>query len=134
MVELALTIVPCLAVAAALGFGLAWLLRGTRLSELNERNEELETDLGARERELDHARRELGVSQTRVAALEAERNTPLAPGAAPNPAPPGHAEAPPRQYSERPRGATDDLSAIEAKSDPGRPSALRSSASSRSMS
>lgn len=95
MVELALKIVPCLALAWLLGFAVAWLLRGVTFAELNGRVEQLETELGTREVDLGAARRDLVAAQQKLTAFDAE------------PVPP-----PPQSHAEPPPASADDLKLI----------------------
>lgn len=100
MFELALKIVPWLAAAALLGFGIAWLLRGVVLAEWHARCEQLETDLGLREHDLGEVRRELEHARARQAQLDV---TPSRAGS-PEPRPPPD--------DPRSAGAADDLKRI----------------------
>ena len=70
MVEFASRIVICLALACALGFIVAWLLRSAALRELRERIEQLETELGVRLSELERTRREAEAQGVRLGGAE----------------------------------------------------------------
>jgi predicted flap endonuclease-1-like 5' DNA nuclease len=98
MFELALKIVPCLAAAALLGFGVAWWLRDVRLAELALRNEQLEFELGAAQQQHADLSAELQRTAARLAAFEASTNgepMPVAPIAPrpPDPHPPDDLKA-----------------------------------------
>ncbi len=75
MLELALKIVPWLALSALLGFGVAWLLRGLQLTELKTQMDHLEAEHSVREHELGTSRRTLDAALERVASLEREVTT-----------------------------------------------------------
>jgi predicted flap endonuclease-1-like 5' DNA nuclease len=75
MLELALKIVPWLALAALLGFVVAWLLRGLQLAELKAQLEHLEAEHSVREHELGSSRRTLDAALERVASLERQVKT-----------------------------------------------------------
>ena len=75
MLELALKIVPWLALAALLGFAVAWLLRGLQLAELKVQLDHLEAEHSVREHELGTSRRTLDAALERVASLERQVTT-----------------------------------------------------------
>ena len=75
MLELALKIVPWLALAALLGFAVAWLLRGLQLAELKAQLDHLEAEHSVREHELGTSRRTLDAALERVASLERQVTT-----------------------------------------------------------
>ena len=84
MLDVALHIAPCLALAALLGFGVAWLLRGVRVAELRDASAELELERNARERELAALQVDLQTLQARCDALALALRS--SPGPAPSPA------------------------------------------------
>jgi predicted flap endonuclease-1-like 5' DNA nuclease len=84
MLQLALDILPWLVAAAGLGFGIAWLLRGVGIAELQNQVQRLEADLILREHELGDARR----------AIERSPAPSHPPSAAPAASPDGFAAPP----------------------------------------
>ncbi len=77
MLELALKMIPWLALAALLGFAVAWLLRGLELTELKAQMDHREAEHSVREHELGNSRRTLDAALEHVASLEREVTTML---------------------------------------------------------
>ena len=72
MLAFFLKILPCLLVAAAIGYLVAWLLRGLALSRLREQNYRLTSDLSARDNQVLAAQSQVQDLRAKQASIEHE--------------------------------------------------------------